>query len=120
MISLLLTSCSLKDKSTAGDNIFVTEKVDLDKNMGKFIIIKGEIQNSKTPTIIGVDVSIKDVYEEFGDVSGKIGMACGILLKTIVTDADPYSTNRGNGTFYRIKDPKSDSNSEVVIDLDDN
>lgn len=120
ILGFLISSCSLQNKSTNGDNIFVTKKVDLDKNVGKFIIIKGEIISAKIPTIIGVDVSLKDVSEEFGDVSGKIGMASGILIKTVVTDADLHSTNRGNGTFYRLKDPKSELNAQVVIDIDDN
>lgn len=84
----------------------------LDDYVNKLVTIKGEILNTKIPQIIGIDVDCTEYHPE-----GKIGIATGILIKTVVLekDVDPYSTNRGAGTFYRLKAPGSESDAEVII-----
>ena len=76
----------------------VTKKENLDKYVGKLITIKGEISNTKTRTIQGIDVRFDGIIKD-----GTIAAATGVLFKTIVTDAKPYAANRGNGTFYRLQ-----------------
>jgi len=89
-----LNGFSQMDTLTSVDN--------LDDYVGKIIILKGEISYSKIPTILGVDVNCNTIYSENGDPNGKTGVATGILVKTVVTEVDPYTTNRGTGTFYRL------------------
>ncbi len=94
----------------------VTEQSDLDAYVGKLIILKGMIANSRIPTISGVDVNSDDP-----DLRGEIGEATGILEKWTVTEDELNQAikekgmfaNRGPGTFYRLKEINSDSNAQV-------
>ena len=115
ILSILISSCSSNNSTTEYIKILVTKKEGLDNVVGKIITIKGEIKNTKIPTIIGVDISTKDAYKKFGDLKGKTGTASGILIKNVIKDANRYSTNRGNGTFYRLINPKNGFDAEVEI-----
>ena len=90
----------------------LTTQSNLDYYVGKLVTIKGEISNTKIPQILGIDVS----YAGY-DSRGEIGIATGILIKTIVLekDIDPYTQNRGAGTFYRLKEPESEYEAKVKI-----
>ena len=76
----------------------------LDKYVGKLITIKGTVTNTKIPTIMGIDI-----YSDDPDLRGQLGIATGILQKTVFTEdeIDKYSANRGAGTFYNLKDPNA-------------
>ena len=98
MISLFLTNCSSLKNSNSEVVAVVTKKENLDKYLGELITINGEIRNSKIRVILGVDVRYDGIIEE-----GSIATATGILIKSIVTDATPYSANRENCTIYRLQ-----------------
>jgi len=92
------------------DTIVITKSniQDLKKRVGEIITIKGIVENSKIPTLLGVDIDIDN-----DDLFGKTVKATGILEKTIVTEVDPYSTNRGTGTFYRLVDSSKNITAKV-------
>lgn len=112
IISVLsFISCSAQKDSLKNKEIIMVEnQEDLEKYVGELITVKGEVSNTKIPTVIGVDISS---YSP--DLRGKIGIATGILEKIVVLeeDVDMYSTNRGAGTFYLLRDPKSKHLSQV-------
>lgn len=99
-----------KNDTTKLDTL--TSKVNLNNYVNKLITIKGEISNTKIPQIIGIDVSCKE-----SECRGEIGIATGVLIKTVILEKDvnPYSSNRGAGTFYRLKELNSEFDSEVII-----
>ena len=90
----------------------LTSNVNLDNYVNKLITIKGEISNTKIPQIIGIDVSCME-----SECRGEIGIATGILIKIVILekDVDPYSANRGAGTYYKLKELNSEFDSEVII-----
>ena len=92
------------------DVIVITETniKDLDSYVGKTITIKGIVKNSKVPTLLGIDIE-----KDNDNLDGKMVKATGILKKNIVTKADPYSANRGVGTFYRLIDPVTNNTVQV-------
>lgn len=75
---------------------------DLQKYVGQDITLIGEVRNSKIPTLNGVDIQAENIR-------GKRIIATGILIKTVLTekDVDHFSTNRGTGTFYHLKNEKT-------------
>lgn len=108
---LLFISCSAQKDSTNNKEIITVENnEDLEKYVGELITIKGEVTNTKIPTLIGVDIS-----SDSPDLRGKIGIATGILEKRVVLedDVDIYSANRGAGTFYRLREPNSNYEAQV-------
>lgn len=90
----------------------ITTRANLDNYVNTLVTVKGEISNTKIPQILGIDVDCNEYNPR-----GKIGIATGILIKTIVLekDVERYSQNRGAGVFYRLKDPGSDYNAKVTI-----
>jgi hypothetical protein len=107
----LFTSCSVQEKSGTDQKATIVKKAaDLDKHVGKLITIKGEVTNTKIPQILGVDVA-----SDSPDLRGKMATATGVLEKTVVLekDVDKYTANRGAGTFYRLKDPKTNYDAQV-------
>jgi len=83
---------------------------DLEKHVGETITINGIVENSKIPTLLGVDIEIEN-----DNLFGKMVKATGVLEKTVITEVDPYSTNRGTGTFYRLVDSSNNSTAKVQI-----
>ena len=83
------------------NEIIVTDPADLEKYVNKMITIRGEVVNSKIPTIIGVDVS-----SDNPDLRGEMAEATGVLVKLVIRaeDVDAYSSGRGAGVFYRLRD----------------
>ena len=77
----------------------VKKAADLEQYVGQKITIKGMVQNSKQAQIIGVDIETSNP-----DLRGKKAKATGVLKKHVVKqeDVDPFSANRGAGTFYRL------------------
>ena len=116
IIILFLLGCSTSKKSAAVDkeDITLTDASELDKYVGKEICIVGEVSNTKIPQILGVDV-----VSENPDLRGSKGMACGVLVKWIVeeSEVDPYTANRGAGTFYQIVHPETRATVQVDIYL---
>ncbi len=107
----LIAGCGASEKAGEGEKaIIVMNESDLPKYAGILIKIKGEVYNTKIPQIIGVDIESEDP-----DLRGKKAMATGMLEKWVVEekDVDPYSANRGAGTFYRLKDPVTGSTVQV-------
>jgi len=89
---------------------FIESTKQLDKYVGKLITIKGTVTNTKIPTIMGIDILSDDP-----DLRGQLGIATGILQKTVFTEdkIDKYSANRGAGTFYNLKDPNAKFAAQV-------
>ena len=82
----------------------------LDKYVGKSITIKGAVTNTKIPTIMGIDILSDDP-----NLRGKLGVATGILQKTVFTEdeIDKYAANRGAGTFYKLMNPDTNFAAQV-------
>lgn len=82
----------------------------LDKYVGKSITIKGVVTDTKIPTIMGIDIVSDDP-----NLRGKLGVATGILQKTVFTEdeIDKYAANRGAGKFYKLKDPETNFAAQV-------
>ena len=82
----------------------------LDKYVGKSITIKGAVTNTKIPTIMGIDI-----LSDNPNLRGKLGVATGILQKTVLTEdeIDKYAANRGAGTFYKLLDPDTNFAAQV-------
>ena len=112
VISLLLLSCSILRNSNK-EVVVVTKKENLDKYVGQYITIKGEISYKFISTIIGVDVSCNNAFKENKNLQGIQAKASGVLIKTVIKKVNPYSQNRGKGTFYRLKDPETGFDAEV-------
>jgi len=84
----------------------LTDATQLDAHVGNLVTVRGEVTNTKIPTIIGVDVQSFDP-----DLRGQQAEATGILQRHVVTPeqiAEANYANRGPGVFYRLKDQSSD------------
>lgn len=117
MLLILISMLSFESFCQSKDTIAVatdtiTTSANLDYYVDKLVTIKGQISNTKIPQICGIDVSCDDNAQ-----TGKIGISTGILTSTVVLekDVDPYSANRGAGTFYRLIEPETDLTSKVII-----
>lgn len=90
--------------------VLLTSREKIDDNVGKLVTIKGEVTNTKIPSILGIDVESSEP-----DLRGKAATATGILKKWTVTEEELKKqieekgifANRGAGTFYRLADPKT-------------
>jgi len=110
-IAFLTQGCgTTKEVTESNDATIVMDESELPNYIEKLITIKGEVSNTKIPQILGVDIVSDDP-----DLRGKKAMATGILESWTVKeeDIDPYSANRGAGTFYRLKDPVSGKTVQV-------
>lgn len=106
------SSCFAQNETQTTNNPdTILSHEDLNKYVGKLITIMGQVSNTKIPTIIGVDVS-----SDKPDLRGEMAIATGILEKWIVSEneVDILSANRGAGTFYRLKVPNSNYESQVL------
>ena len=110
LICIYISGCSKKITEIKSNIPVLTDIKDLDQYVGRTITIQGVVSNTKIPTIIDVDV---DSFNP--DLRGMKSQATGVLIKWTVDpkDIDPYSQNRGAGTFYRLKDPNSEYNAQV-------
>ena len=86
----------------------ITQAGELGAHLGKRIVIRGTVANTKIPTILGVDVQSDDP-----DLRGQQAEAEGVLAKSVISQAELDAkiakigmfAHRGPGTFYRIVDP---------------
>jgi hypothetical protein len=96
--------------------LLITKAEQLDAAVGKFVTIQGEVDNSKIPTILGVDVQ-----SDSPDLRGQMATATGILRKWTVTKEQldkeiaekGIFANRGTGTFYRLAQVGSAYDAQV-------
>lgn len=89
----------------------LTRKDELDKHVGQLVTVRGEVANSKIPSIIGVDIQSNNP-----DLRGQIAEATGILLRHVVSPEDIANidfAHRGAGVFYRLLDIDSDYEAPV-------
>ena len=63
------------------------------------VTIVGVQTRTKIPTVCGVDVD--GAYA----LSDRRVIVRGVLRRTVVTEVDPMTANRGTGTFYSVIDP---------------
>lgn len=99
------------NKTALQSTIVLTKVAELDEYVGQLVTIRGEVADSKIPTIIGVDVRSFDP-----DLRGQLAEATGILQRHVVTPediAEANYANRGPGVFYRLKDQTSDYEAAV-------
>ena len=82
--------------------VLITKEAEISKHVGQVVRLEGTVENSKIPTLLGVDVSCDSI-----DVRGMRAWAEGILKKEVVEakDVDPYSAGRGEGTYYYLENP---------------
>ena len=117
-IITLLTTLLLSTQSyvfaiqnNSNDPAVVTEPNNLDSYIGKEIIIKGKVSNTKIPTILGVDVNSFQP-----DLRGNMAQAQGVLKKWIVPESSKRNgeaTRRSPGTYYRLVNPKTGEITKV-------
>ena len=84
----------------------LTDYAELDAHVGELVTVRGEVSNSKIPTILGVDVQSSDP-----DLRGQQAEATGVLQRSVVTPESLERVDfahRGPGVFYRLKDQDSD------------
>lgn len=89
----------------------ITDATALDSYVGQLVTIRGEVSNSKIPTILGVDVQSNNP-----DLRGQFAEATGVLQRHVVTPEEIATANfahRGAGIFYRLKDQDSDYEAAV-------
>ena len=81
----------------------LTKGTDLDRYVGRVVVVRGELSNTKIPTILGIDVACPD-----DKLRGKDAYAVGILTKWTITQeelnkafqASGPIASRGAGTTY--------------------
>jgi len=118
LLLALLVGCS--DTDASGDasvnsesgEVVITNPKDLDKHVGKTVVIRGELHRLKLPSVLGVDLSFNDI--ESDDTFGKQVECTGKLQREVVTDAPPEAA-RGNGTYYALIDVSKDEPVTVKI-----
>ena len=101
-----------------GRQVVITNANQLDSHVGQVVTLRGQVTNTKTPTILGVYVSSNSP-----DLRGQLAEATGLLEKRTVTqeainNADAIAgpiQNDGPGIKYRLFDPKTQKEAHVNI-----
>jgi len=96
--------------------VIITDRSQLDSHVGKIVTIRGQVTNTKFPTILGVDVSSNSP-----DLRGQFAEATGLLKKSTVTQEDINNAdaiagsiqNNGPGVKFRLFDPKTQTEAQV-------
>jgi hypothetical protein len=93
--------------------LLITRHDQVEAAVGKLVTIRGEVTNSKIPTMLGVDVESFDP-----DLRGQPAQATGVLETWTVTREQLEATqlpfaNRGPGTFYRLVTPGTHEEAHV-------
>jgi hypothetical protein len=100
----------------------LTRHAQLDAHLNELVTLRGEVSNSKIPTLLGVDVSSDEP-----DLRGQEAEATGVLVRWKVTQQELDAAiaehgmfqHRGPGTFYRLREPESDADAQVrPVDTD--
>ena len=109
-VILFATICTSQEVHFNEKTEIIESNEQLDKYVGKEITIKGPVSNTKIPSIMGIDIVSDDP-----DLRGQLGVATGNLHKKTITEdeVDKYSANRGAGTFYVLKDRKTNGLVQV-------
>jgi hypothetical protein len=79
----------------------LTKEAEVDGAVGKTVTLRGVLQRSKIPTVLGVDVA------EVSALAGKTVLVTGRLERfTIEPPAkdEPLMATRGPGVYYRLVD----------------
>lgn len=84
-----------------GEPLEITDPSQLAAAVGRRVRIVGVQTRTKIPSVCGADVD--------GDyaLADRRVEVVGILEEQVVERADPFSANRGTGTFYRVVDPET-------------
>ncbi len=115
-ILIILTTCLLG--CNQGRHVVITDRNQLDSHIGEVVTIRGQVTDTKWPTILGVRVS-----SDSPDLRGQLAEATGRLEKWTLTQeaidaanaiAGPIQTD-GPGIKYRLFDPKTQRESQVII-----
>lgn len=90
--------CRSSASSTSLASAQSREKIDLEQQVGKRVVLEGVVTNTKCPQVQGVDAWGLEEYR------GQRVRVSGMLRKRVVTEADidPMIANRGPGTFYSL------------------
>ena len=92
--------------------VVIADPADLDKHVGETVVIRGKLERSKVPLVLGVALSYNDIPSDelFGNQ-----VACkGKLQKEVVTNAEPIQ-QRGDGTYYYLVDVAEDEPVTVTL-----
>ena len=87
--------------------VITSKATDLNQYIGKAIVVRGPISNTKIPQIFGIEISCRF------DQRNKVGEAVGILQRYKVTRTRDDMASFGPGTYYRLFDPRTRSVSKV-------
>ena len=113
----LLVFCFYASVITADSHVpVITSQMNIDAYIGQVISIKGEVANTKIPTIFGIDVK-----SDSPNLRGKVGIATGILEKWIITGEElerrmeekGMFPHRGPGVYYRLKEVDTGHTAQV-------
>ena len=90
----------------------LTSVQEIDRRVGEVVTLRGEVSNTKVPTLLGVDV--ESVHP---DLRGKEAEATGVLYREAVT-AESLShqgkaPHRGPGVFYFLRALDSEGLAQV-------
>ena len=86
--------------------VVLTDPDDLADHVGRWVTIRGEVSQTKLPTILGVDVAL-----DAPALRGRRAQASGYLLSWLVTPSQIQAANdraggeiahRGPGRFYEL------------------
>jgi ABC-type Fe3+-hydroxamate transport system substrate-binding protein len=104
------TGCTTLHKSPMNSPPILTEESQIADYTGQVVCLQGFVSNTKIPQLLGVDIT-----SDTPDLRGEKATATGILRMEIVKskEVDPYSANRGAGTFYQLVDEKTGSLVQV-------
>lgn len=81
----------------------ITKSADVPGAVGKLVTLDGVVENSKIPTLLGVDV-------EETSLRGARAVATGRLERYTIAPRgpdEPIVASRGPGTYYRLVDPQT-------------
>ena len=94
------------------DNVVITNSKDLDKYVGNTVVLRGELERTKLPSVLGVDMSYNDIPTE--DMFGKQVECRGKLQREVNKNTLPH-TQRGGITYYHLVDISDDEPITVKI-----
>lgn len=117
MVPGIIALCGCSTLESKDQNMpVITDESQVDTHVGKMVVLRGVVSNTKIPTLLGVDVRSDDP-----DLRGCYGQACGLLIKRVVTQREldealrtcGQFSHRGPGTFYRLKEKGSELEVQV-------
>ena len=95
--------------------VVITDPNQRDAATGKWVRVEGAVSDTKMPQIAGVDIDEPSdpipgsSARRVRDIRGQRAWAEGILVRHVVRPEDVNNSfaNRGAGTFFELRDPRT-------------